>query len=62
MLGQELPGAEPLLVPEIAADVDKRLRGRLAFYEEMEDALFLASDRRDVEPLRRVHQLPLAAR
>jgi len=47
-LEQELLGSEPLFVPEMAADVDKRLRGRSPFYEEMEHALFLATNGRDV--------------
>lgn len=47
-LEQELFGGEPLLVPDVASDVDKRLRGHSAFYEEMEHALFLASNGRDV--------------
>ncbi len=45
-LEQELLSGEPLFVPEIAADVDKRLRGRSPFYEEMEHTAFLASDGR----------------
>jgi hypothetical protein len=47
-LEQELVGDEPLFVPEIAADVDKRLRGRSPFYEEMEHSLFVASNGRDL--------------
>jgi GNAT superfamily N-acetyltransferase len=47
-LERELLGSEPLYVPEIAADVDKYLRGRSPFYEEMDHALFVASDGRDV--------------
>lgn len=47
-LEHELLGDEPLYVPEIAADVNKRLRGRSPFYEEMEHALFLASNGCDV--------------
>jgi GNAT superfamily N-acetyltransferase len=43
-----LLGTEPLYVPEIASDVDKHLRGRSPFYEEMEHTLFVASNGRDV--------------
>ena len=42
-LESELMAAEPLFVPETAADVDKRLRGDSPFYEEMDNALFIAS-------------------
>jgi GNAT superfamily N-acetyltransferase len=44
----ELLKDERLFVPEIASDVDKRLRGRSPFYEEMEGAFFVASNDRDV--------------
>lgn len=47
-LEYELLAGEPLFVPEIAADVDKRLRGRSPFYEEMAHSLFVASNGRDV--------------
>lgn len=47
-LERELLGSEPLYVPEIAADVRKHLRGRSAFYQEMEHWLFVASNGRDV--------------
>ncbi len=47
-LERELVGAEPLFVPEIEAEVDKRLRGRSPFYEEIDHTLFVASDGRDV--------------
>ena len=40
-------GDEPLYVAEIAADVDKRLRARSPFYEEMEYALYIASNSGD---------------
>lgn len=45
-LERELVATEPLYVPEIESDVDKRLRGRSPFYEEMEHTLFVASDDR----------------
>ena len=38
-LEYELLAGEPLFVPEIAADVDKRLRGRSPFYGEMTHSL-----------------------
>lgn len=47
-LEQELVGAEPLFVAEAASEVHKRARGRSPFYEEMEHALFVASNGRDV--------------
>lgn len=47
-LERELLAGEPLYVAEIASDVGKHLRGRSPFYEEMEHALFVASDGRDV--------------
>ncbi|MGH2954190.1 MAG: GNAT family N-acetyltransferase [Solirubrobacterales bacterium] len=47
-LEQELFGSEPLFVPEIESDVDKRLAGRSPFYEEIEHTLFLAGDGRDL--------------
>jgi len=47
-LEHELVGAEPLYVSEIASDVNKRVRGRSPFYEEMEHSLFIASTGRDV--------------
>jgi GNAT superfamily N-acetyltransferase len=47
-LERELLGSEPLYVAEMASDVSKRVRGRSPFYEEMEHALFLASDGRDL--------------
>jgi GNAT superfamily N-acetyltransferase len=47
-LEHELLKDEPLFVPEIASDVDKRLRGRSPFYEEMERAFFVASNGGDV--------------
>jgi GNAT superfamily N-acetyltransferase len=45
---RELLGSEPLYVPEIASDVNKRVRGRSPFYEEMEHSLFVASNGRDL--------------
>jgi GNAT superfamily N-acetyltransferase len=47
-LERELLSREPLFVPEIESDVDKRLRGHSPFYEEMEHTLFLASNGRDL--------------
>ena len=47
-LERELLGSEPRFVAETEADVDKRLRGRSPFYEEMEHTLFIASDGREV--------------
>jgi hypothetical protein len=47
-LEAELLGGEPLFVPDIASGVDKRLRSRPPFYEEMDYTAFLAGDRRDV--------------
>jgi GNAT superfamily N-acetyltransferase len=46
-LERELLRDEPLFVPEIDSDVDKRIRGRSPFYEEMDRAWFLAGDGRD---------------
>ena len=45
---RELIGTDPLYVSEIAADVDKRLRGRSAWCDETERALLVASNGRDV--------------
>jgi GNAT superfamily N-acetyltransferase len=42
-LERELLTSEPLYVPEIAADVNKHVRGRSPFYQEMEHSLFVAS-------------------
>jgi GNAT superfamily N-acetyltransferase len=47
-LERELLGSEPLYVPEIASDVNKYLRARSPFYEEIERSLFVASNGRDV--------------
>ncbi|MEA2320399.1 MAG: hypothetical protein QOD81_249 [Solirubrobacteraceae bacterium] len=47
-LERELVGGDPLFVSEIDADVDKRLRGRSAFWEETEHTLLVASEGRDV--------------
>lgn len=47
-LEADLLGGQPLFVPEIASDLQKRLRGRSPFYEEMEYAPFLAGNGRDV--------------
>ncbi|MEK6272729.1 MAG: GNAT family N-acetyltransferase [Actinomycetota bacterium] len=47
-LEHELLRSEPLFVPETESDVDKRLRKASPFYEEMEHALFVASNGRDV--------------
>jgi hypothetical protein len=41
-LDRELMSGYPLYVPELRASVGKYLRGRSAFYEEMEHALFVA--------------------
>lgn len=47
-LERELLSVEPLHIPEIGSDVSKQLRGRSAFYEDMEHALFIASNGSDV--------------
>ena len=47
-LEHELLGSEPLFVPEIASEVDKRLRGRSPFYEEIDHALFISGAGRDL--------------
>ena len=47
-LEHELLRGEPLYIPEIKSDVQKYIRGRSPFYEEMDHALFLASNERDV--------------
>ena len=47
-LEHELFNDEPLYVPAIRADVTKYVRGRSPFYEEMERALFVASNGRDL--------------
>jgi ribosomal protein S18 acetylase RimI-like enzyme len=47
-LEYELLRTEPLYVPELTSDLRKRLRGRSAFYEEMQHAAFVASNGRDV--------------
>jgi GNAT superfamily N-acetyltransferase len=47
-LERELVGSDPLFVSEIDADVDKRLSGRSAFWQETDHALLVASAGRDV--------------
>lgn len=47
-LERELLGSDPRYVPELASDINKRLRRRSPFYEEIEHALFVASNGRDV--------------
>ena len=47
-LERELVGSDPLFVAEIDAEVDKRLSGRLAFWQETEHTLLVASNGREV--------------
>jgi GNAT superfamily N-acetyltransferase len=47
-LERDLIGTDPLYVAEIAADVDKRLRGRSAWCDESECTLLVGSNGRDV--------------
>ena len=47
-LEHELLANEPLYVPEMRSDIDKRLQGRSPFYEEVEQAAFVAGDRYDL--------------
>jgi GNAT superfamily N-acetyltransferase len=47
-LERALVGSDPLYVPEIGADVGKRLRGRSAWCDETERTLLVASNGRDV--------------
>jgi hypothetical protein len=47
-LEHHILGNEPLFVPETEADVDKYLRGRSPFYEEMDHTMFIASNGRDL--------------
>src|SRR5947209_5179642 len=48
MLEPDLFRDEPLYVPPTASDVNKYMRGRSPFYDEMEYSLFVASNDRDV--------------
>jgi GNAT superfamily N-acetyltransferase len=47
-LERDLVGGDPLYVSEIDADIEKRLAGSSAFWEEIEHTLLLASNGRDV--------------
>ena len=47
-LEHELMGGHPLFVAEVGSDVDKRLAGRSAFWQETEHTLLVASNGRDV--------------
>src|SRR3954465_10626325 len=47
-LERDLVGGDPLFVAEIDADLQKRLGGRSAFWQETEHTLLVASNGRDV--------------